>query len=167
MLGLALLFALLLDSAPARARALRPDRDLPAVRGAGRDRLAAVGLPLPAVGQPAHHGCSSVGLPAPDLLSPDLVLFAVANIAVWGGVGFNMIVLYTALRAIPTELYEAARHRRRLRDRRSRCGSRSRSCCPSLVMTAVFSLIATLQVFAEPTTLRPADQHDLHDLDAR
>jgi multiple sugar transport system permease protein len=26
---------------------------------------------------------------------------------------------------------------------------------PSLIMTFVFSLIATLQVFAEPTTLRP------------
>ena len=50
-----------------------------------------------------------VGLPTPELLSADLVLFSVANIALWGGVGFNMIVLFTALRAIPTELYEAAR----------------------------------------------------------
>ena len=32
-----------------------------------------------------------------------------ANIAIWGGVGFNMLVIYTALRSIPAELIEAAR----------------------------------------------------------
>ena len=37
------------------------------------------------------------------------MIFAIANIGVWGGVGFNMLVIYTALRAIPRELYEAAR----------------------------------------------------------
>ncbi|MFP3513860.1 sugar ABC transporter permease, partial [Peribacillus sp. SIMBA_075] len=43
-----------------------------------------------------------------NILSPDLVIFGVANIALWGGVGFNMIVIYTSLRAIPTDIYEAA-----------------------------------------------------------
>jgi multiple sugar transport system permease protein len=50
-----------------------------------------------------------VGVTPPDVLSGDWVLFAVANIAIWGGTGFNMIVIYTALRAIPTDLDEAAR----------------------------------------------------------
>ena len=52
---------------------------------------------------------NAVGLPPPDLLSPGTVLFSVANIGIWGGVGFNMIILYTALRGIPQELYDAAR----------------------------------------------------------
>ena len=38
MLGLALLFALLLDSATVRLGTVLPHRDLPAVRGAGRHR---------------------------------------------------------------------------------------------------------------------------------
>ena len=50
-----------------------------------------------------------VGLAAPDPLGPELVIGAVANIAIWGGTGFNMIVLYTSLRAVPSELYDAAR----------------------------------------------------------
>lgn len=36
------------------------------------------------------------------------MIFAIVNIAVWGGVGFNMIVLFTSLRAIPGEIYESA-----------------------------------------------------------
>ena len=90
----------------------------------------------------------------PDVLSPQLVMFAVANIALWGGVGFNMVVLYTSLKAIPTDLYEAARL-----DGASEIAIALRIkipiIAPSLVMTFIFSMIATLQVFAEPMTLRP------------
>ena len=95
-----------------------------------------------------------MGVGVPDVLSARLVIFAVANIALWGGVGFNMVVLYTALRAIPTDLYDAARL-----DGASETAIAWRVkvpiVMPALVMTFVFSLIATLQVFAEPTTLRP------------
>ena len=49
------------------------------------------------------------GLPAPDLLGPDWIMLAIVNIGVWGGVGFNMLVIFTALRAIPRELHESAR----------------------------------------------------------
>ena len=52
MLGLALLFALLLDSPVVRLRALLAHRDLPALRRPGRHRLAAVGLPVPARAEP-------------------------------------------------------------------------------------------------------------------
>ena len=62
----------------------------------------------------------------PNLFATHVALLSVANIGVWGGTGFNMIVMYTALRAVPSELYEAARHRRGVRRARSRCGSRSR-----------------------------------------
>ena len=37
------------------------------------------------------------------------VLFAIANIALWGFAGYNMVILIAALNAIPSELYEAAR----------------------------------------------------------
>ena len=50
-----------------------------------------------------------MGLAGVDLLAPGTVVFSMANIAIWGGIGFNMLVLYTALRAIPRDYYEAAR----------------------------------------------------------
>ena len=133
-----------------------PHRHLPAVRGARCDRLAAVGLPLPARREP-HPGRASTrsGLPAPDFLGPATVFFSVANIGIWGGVGFNMIVLYTALRGIPARAVRRGPRRRRLRSRRSRSRIKVPLITPALVMTGIFSMIATLQVFSEPATLQP------------
>src|SRR5699024_11007895 len=79
---------------------------------------------------------------------------AVANIAVWTGVGFNMIIIYTSLRGIPEEVYEAARL-----DGASEWTISWRIkiplVAPALVLTGLFSLIGTLQLYGEPTTLRP------------
>ena len=65
-----------------------------------------------------------------------------------------MVVIYTSLRALPAELYDAARV--------DGCNEwmlalriKVPLLVPSLVLTGVFSLIATLQVFSEPMTLRP------------
>jgi multiple sugar transport system permease protein len=110
-------------------------------------------LYLPRI-SPIAHVLDGLGLPVPDVLAGSPVLYAVANVAVWGGTGFNMIVLYTALRAVPQELYESARI-----DGASEIQTALRIKIPilrpALIMTFVFSLIATLQVFAEPMTLRP------------
>ncbi|BCJ55147.1 hypothetical protein Asp14428_66220 [Actinoplanes sp. NBRC 14428] len=65
-----------------------------------------------------------------------------------------MIVLYTALRTIPRELIEAARIDG-ASDVQIALRVKVPVILPSLVMTFVFSLIATLQVFAEPMVLRP------------
>ncbi|RLV48463.1 sugar ABC transporter permease [Nocardioides mangrovicus] len=154
MLGLALLFALLLDSRRSRGGGFaRTAIFLPYAVPAVIASLLWGFLYLPDV-SPVTDVLHGLGLPAPQLLSSRLVLFAVANIALWGGVGFNMVVLYTSLRAIPTELYEAARL-----DGAGEVSIAVRIkvpiVLPSLVMTLIFSLIATVQVFAEPTTLRP------------
>ncbi len=154
MLGLALLFALLLDLPRARARGLaRTAIFLPYAVPAVIASLLWGFQYLPAVG-PAQYLLTRLGLPTVDLLGPTTIYFAVANIALWGGTGFNMIVLYTALRAIPSELYESARI-----DGASEAQIARRikipMLTPALIMTFVFSLIATLQVYAEPTTLRP------------
>jgi multiple sugar transport system permease protein len=90
----------------------------------------------------------------PNVLSSSLILFAVANIALWGGIGFNMVVLYTSLKAIPSDLYEAARLDG-ASEKTIALRIKIPIVAPSLIMTFIFSLIATLQVFAEPTTLRP------------
>ena len=37
------------------------------------------------------------------------MFFSIVNIVNWEFIGYNMIIMYAALRSIPTELYEAAR----------------------------------------------------------
>lgn len=154
MLGLALLFALLLDSRRTRAGAFsRTAIFLPYAVPAVISSLLWGFLYLPGV-SPFYYLFDKLGWQVPSLLSPSLVIFAISNIALWGGVGFNMIVLYTALKVVPTEIYEAAKL-----DGCSEVQTAWRIkipiIAPALVMTALFSMIATLQVFAEPTTLRP------------
>jgi len=50
----------------------------------------------------------AVGLPAPNLLSANNILGSIMNVVCWEFIGYNMIILYAALRSVPTELYEAA-----------------------------------------------------------
>lgn len=154
MLGLALLFALLLDTERLRLRgftrlAIFLPYAIPGVVAA----LMWGFLYLPDV-SPFHYVLDKTGLPAPDLLDGGPLYAALANIAVWGGTGFNMIVIYTSLRAIPGEIFEAARL-----DGCSQLQIALRikipMVAPSLVLTFFFSIIATLQVFNEPTTLKP------------
>ncbi len=45
----------------------------------------------------------------PEFLKADTVIPAIANISTWQFAGYNMLILFAALKAIPTELYEAAR----------------------------------------------------------
>ncbi|MBD5381160.1 carbohydrate ABC transporter permease [Clavibacter sepedonicus] len=154
MLGLALLFALLLDSRRSRATGFsRVAIFLPYAVPAVISSLLWGFLYLPAV-SPFYYLADLVGWDAPEVLSSGLIMFGIANIALWGGVGFNMIVMYTSLKAVPTEIYEAARI-----DGASEVQVALRIkipiITPSLIMTGLFSIIATLQVFAEPTTLRP------------
>jgi multiple sugar transport system permease protein len=154
MLGLALLFALLLDARRVRfQRFARLSIFLPYAVPTVIASLLWGFLYLPTV-SPFPEILRLVGLSMPNLFSTNVVLLSVANIGVWGGTGFNMIVMYTALRAVPSELYEAARI-----DGASQWQVALRvkipMIAPALVLTGVFSIIATLQVFNEPQTLYP------------
>jgi multiple sugar transport system permease protein len=154
MLGLALLFALLLDARRVKfQRFSRLSIFLPYAVPTVIGSLLWGFLYLPTV-SPFPAILSRLGLSMPNLFATHTVLFSVTNIGVWGGTGFNMIVLYTALRAVPTELYEAA-----WIDGASQVQIALRikipMIAPALVLTGVFSVIATLQVFNEPQTLYP------------
>jgi multiple sugar transport system permease protein len=154
MLGSALLFALLLDAPRTRlARFGRIAIFLPYAVPSAVASLLWGFLYLPAV-SPLHYILNKFGVDGPDLLGSGTIVGSLANIGVWGGVGFNMIVIYTSLRAIPRELFESARI--------DGCSEwqiawriKIPMVTPALIMTTVFSLIATLQVFTEPTTLAP------------
>lgn len=87
-------------------------------------------------------------------LSSSNVLFAIANIALWGFAGYNMVILTAALDAIPSELYEAARV-----DGASAWSTvwhiKLPLVRPSIILVTVFTIIGTLQLFVEPLVLRP------------
>ncbi|MGW7613917.1 carbohydrate ABC transporter permease [Streptomyces sp. NPDC054766] len=154
MLGLALVFALMLDAekvrlAPFTRLAIFLPYAIPGVVAA----LLWGFLYLPDV-SPFYFILGKLGLPQPNLLDGGPLFLALSNIAVWGGTGFNMIVIYTSLQAIPAEVREAAKL-----DGAGPLQTALRikipMVAPSLVLTFFFSIIATLQVFSEPTTLKP------------
>jgi multiple sugar transport system permease protein len=154
VLGLALLFALLLDTPRVRfARFARTAIFLPyAVPGVIASLLWGF-LYLPST-SPISDLARSLGHGPLDVLSYPTLYFALANIALWSGVGFNMIIIYTSLRSIPAEIYEAARI-----DGAGEWMIALRIkvplLAPALVLTGLFSVIGTIQLYSEPTTLRP------------
>jgi multiple sugar transport system permease protein len=152
MLGLALLLALLLDSTVVRFKPLfRLAFFVPyAIPGV----IAALlwGYLYDPGLSPIVKGVSGLGLGTPDFLGPNTVLWSIANIVTWAWTGYNMLIIFAALQAIPTELYESARLD----------GASGWSiawyikiplAAPALILTFIFSIIGTLQLFNEPQVL--------------
>lgn len=152
-LGGALLVALLLDLPRVRfARFSRTAIFLPyAVPGVIATLLWGF-MYLPTT-SPVNYALSALGLPIINFLGPQGIFGALANIAVWASLGFNMIVLYTALRSIPVEVYEAARLDGASEWQIARL-IKIPLLAPALLLTLIFSLIGTLQAYSEPTTLK-------------
>lgn len=148
MLGLALLFALLLDS--------------PLLRGKKFFRLAFfVPYAVPGVIAAIMWGFLYSPNLSPftvltanvDFLSAELVLWAIANVVTWVFVGYNMLIIYSALLAIPSDVYEAARLDG-AGQMRIAWSIKIPMVRPSLVLTAILSIIGTLQLLAEPQVFR-------------
>ncbi|MFG3028329.1 carbohydrate ABC transporter permease [Streptomyces sp. NPDC048253] len=97
---------------------------------------------------------SAFGVTLPDLLSPGWVLASIGNIVTWEFVGYNMLIFYSALRVIPTSLYEAAEI-----DGAGQWRIISSIKLPAirgaLVIATIFSIIGSFQLFNEPSILRP------------
>jgi multiple sugar transport system permease protein len=152
MLGLALVLALLLDSRIVRLKTLFRlgyflPYAIPSVIGAllwGYLYSAHIG--------PFTQLASIFHLPAPGFLTDSGILPSIGNIITWQWTGYNMIVMYAALQSVPTELYDAA-----LVDGASGWDIaryiKIPLIAPAIVLTAVFSIIGTLQLFNEPNIL--------------
>jgi len=151
MLGLALLFALLLDSAVVRGKTFfRLTYFVPfAVPGLVGALLWGY-LYSPNL-SPISQIMQAVGLPKPDFFN-DALLWSIANIITWEFTGYNMIILLANLQSISHDLYEAARI--------DGCDGlrvawhiKVPLVRPGLILTCVFSIIGTLQLFQEPQIL--------------
>ncbi len=153
-LGLALCFALMLDHTGARGRRLsRAAIFLPyAVPGVIASLLWGF-MYLPST-SPFSYLTEQAGMDTIPFLEGWNLYGSLANIAVWGGVGFNMLIIYTSLRAIPNEVYDAARIDG-CTEWQLALRVKIPLVIPALVLTGLFSLVGTLQVYGEPTTLQP------------
>jgi multiple sugar transport system permease protein len=152
MLGSALVFALALDSGRVRGgRVIRLIMFLPyAIPGVvatlmwgyiyGRDF------------GPITQIFQKLGATAPNLLGGRFILASIINIVTWEFIGYNMIVMYSALRAVPTELYEAAEVDG-AGQWRIAWSVKIPAIRSAIFLTVIFSVIGTFQLFSEPQLL--------------
>ncbi|NEA37996.1 sugar ABC transporter permease [Streptomyces sp. SID11385] len=152
MVVLSLLLALLLDSTLARAKrffqlALFLPHAVPGIIAA----LIWMYLYTPGV-SPVVGALDSAGFQADILGTP---VPAVVNIALWEWTGYNLIIFFAALQAIPREVLEAS-----VVDGagplRTALSVKLPLIRPSLAMVGLFTVIGSLQLFTEPMILHGA-----------
>jgi multiple sugar transport system permease protein len=153
MLGLALALALVLDSGVVWARSLFRiafflPYAVPSVIGA----LIWAYMYGPSFGLFASIA-HAFGVTAPDFLSDHLMLVSLGNVVTWEYTGYNMIVLYAALQAVPRDVVEAS-WVFGARPWQTALFIRIPLIGQALVLCAIFSIIGTLQLFNEPSMFR-------------
>ena len=149
MLALALFFALALDSGMMKlAKFTRLSIFVPyAVPGVVATLMWGY-LYGPDFG-PFAQISTALGFGPPPFFTQNGMLFSIMNIVNWEFIGYNMIILYAALRSIPTELYEAARVDG-ASETRIAWSIKIPSIRAGLLLTVIFSVIGTFQLFTEP-----------------
>jgi multiple sugar transport system permease protein len=153
MLGLALLFGIVLDRGNVHAPGLfRLGFFIPYAVPTVIAALVWGYIYGPVFG-PFSQLAKWAGLPPPDFLSDRMMLFSLANIVTWEYTGYNMIIYYAALKAIPSELREVAEID----------GANPRQYAwyvqlpliwPAILLTIIFSINGTLQLFNERFLMR-------------
>ncbi|WP_119289945.1 sugar ABC transporter permease [Streptomyces sp. YIM 130001] len=148
MIGGALTLALCVDSALARARrffqiAYFLPHAVPAIIAS----LIWLYLYTPGL-SPITDLLDGVGLHW-DFLGSDETLLSIVNISAWQWIGYNMIIFYAALQAIPRETLEAARV-----DGAGELRTALRIKIPmissTVVLTLLFTCVGAIQLFDSP-----------------
>jgi multiple sugar transport system permease protein len=155
MIVLAVTFALIIDSG--RVRASKLFRVVFFVPFAVPAVVAALmwGYLYGAKFGPFAQLADKLGTGAPGFLTSGHLLPSIANVVTWEFAGYNMIILYAALRAVPTELYEAA-----AMDGAGPVRVALHIKLPllrsAIGVILLFSIIGSFQLFNEPKVLQPA-----------
>jgi multiple sugar transport system permease protein len=94
-----------------------------------------------------------LGVTIPSPLSSSWILTAIMNVVTWEFVGYNMLIFFSALQAVPHELYEAAEI-----DGagafRTVFSIKLPSIRGAILVALIFSIIGSLQLFNEPAVLQ-------------
>jgi multiple sugar transport system permease protein len=152
MLGLALFLALLIDSRVSIGRktfrvAYFIPYGLPGViAGLVWSFLYAPSL------SPVVNLAATLGIHI-DFTSDAALPFSIANILTWAWTGYNTILIYSALQAIPEETLEAAAVDG-CSGWRAALKIKIPQIRPAILLTLVFSIIGTFQLYNEPVTMK-------------
>jgi multiple sugar transport system permease protein len=151
MIGGALVLALLLDSAMARARrffqlALFLPHAVPGLIAA----IIWVYLYTPGL-SPVIDLMQAAGVQW-SFLSADHAVFSVVNISTWEWIGYNMIILYAALQAIPRDVLEAGTVDG-ASGLRIALQIKMPLIRPAIALNVLFTVIGALQLFTEPRVI--------------
>jgi multiple sugar transport system permease protein len=152
MLGLAFFFAAVFDLGVARfGRFFRTVFFIPFAVPSVVGSVMWSFLLLPQFG-PFTHLAQALGFSNVNYFSPGLILPTIIVIVIWQWTGYNMIILYTALKSVPNETVEAA-----VLDGASLTTVVLRIKLPmarlAIVMLVFLNLIGSLQLFTEPSIL--------------
>jgi multiple sugar transport system permease protein len=152
MILLALALALLLDTASARLpRMFRSAFFMPyGVPGVIASIMWGF-LYTPGI-SPILRIFSDIGLPT-NFLGEGSVLWAIANIVTWQFAGYNMLVITAQLKSVSADLYESA-HIDGANGWQTAWHIKIPLVRPAVVLTTVFTIIGTIQLFSEPFVLK-------------
>jgi len=102
---------------------------------------------------PFTHAANAIGIHNVDFFSSSLMLPSIIVIAIWEWTGYNMVILYTALRSVPRDVVEAA-----ILDHASFWKIILRvklpMVRPAIVLLVFLNSIGALQLFTEPLILQ-------------
>ena len=93
------------------------------------------------------------GISLPDPLSPHLILAAIGNVSTWQYVGYNMLILYSALQVVNPSLYEAAEIEG-AGQLRIIWAIKIPAVRGALLIATLFSIIGSFQLFNEPSIFK-------------
>lgn len=152
MIGLALVIALLLDSAAARAKSFfRLAFYLPTIVPGLIAAIIWVYLYTPGI-SPLVDVFETTGATW-DLGSQLAALFSLSNLAIWLHTGYNIILFYAALQAVPEEILEAATV-----DGagaiRTAVAIKARMISGAVTVATLFTVVGAMQLFSEPLLLK-------------
>lgn len=149
MFGGAVAFALLLDSVLARAKRLfQLAVFMPYVVPAAIATLIWGYLYNPAL-SPLSEALSALGIHWRFLDSPAGALLSLSNLSTWMFMGFNTILLYAALQAVPREMIEAATVDG-AGELRTALQVKLPMIRPAAVVAMLFTVIGSVQLFTQP-----------------
>jgi multiple sugar transport system permease protein len=97
-----------------------------------------------------------------NFFAPSMVWPSIGNLLTWHGIGYNMVIIYSALQGVPRDLFEAARLDGASEVRIAR-SIKIPYVRGALVLTGLLSIIQMLQIFNEPALFRNVTPQTVND----
>ncbi len=92
-----------------------------------------------------------------DFLGGSGVMFSLVNIAIWGALGFNVVLIFVGLQAVPRTTIDAARIDG-AGEFRIAFSVKLPQVLPTVLVATLFTIIGSLQLYTEPMILRTSGE---------